>query len=89
MVTDGKFVGEDIQDIVGLDLVSRLTNDQQLLITVFHCHREMYDVVQKWRMLGGENLEMHAKVYLHMAKKIGMPDLFDERVVSEVIENGK
>jgi len=84
MVTDGKFVGEDVQDVVGLDFVSRLSTEQHYMIVVFHYYRDMYDAVQKWRAGGAdETLENSAKVYLRMAEKIGMPDLFDERVVSE------
>ena len=83
MVTDGKIVGDDVGHIVGLDFVSRLTHEQKLIITIFDHHKEMYDVVQDWRN-GGEALEYPAGLYLHMAKAVGMPDLFDERVVSEV-----
>lgn len=86
MVTDGKFVGDDVQHIVGLDFISRLTPEQRFVIMVLDHHQDMYDAVQEWRSGKSDygQIELVAKVALVVAQKLGMPDLFDERVVSEV-----
>jgi uncharacterized metal-binding protein len=86
MKTDGNFVVDDVYNTIGLDFASMLTIEQKYLIMVLQHHREMYKTVCKWRSGDvNEMCEITAKLYIHAAEKIGMPNLFDERVIEKEV----